>query len=120
MVAVHRAGAASLCPRAVPLREERQLDPCWGGVRLGEASPSAHEFCAWTGDDLTPTGRQEWVRLVAVESDWAGLLPGELLGHRVSGAAEDPMGVLAGFDRWPTKRQGVESARAATSRVDHR
>ncbi len=63
MVAVHRAGAASLCPRAVPLREERQLDPCWGGVRLGEAPPGAHEFCAWTGDDLTPTGRQEWVRL---------------------------------------------------------
>ena len=47
MVAVHRAGAASLCPRAVPLREERQLDPCWGGVRLGERPPGAHEFCSW-------------------------------------------------------------------------
>jgi len=41
MVAVHRAGAASLCHRAVPLREERQLDPCWGGVRRPPARTSS-------------------------------------------------------------------------------
>ncbi len=55
------------------------------------------------GDDLPADGSPgKGFALVAVEFDWPDCFRVSCSVTGVSVAAKDPLGVLVGFDRWPT------------------
>ncbi|HET8794961.1 MAG TPA: erythromycin esterase family protein [Arthrobacter sp.] len=93
---------------ALPLETDADLDPLLERigdsryVLIGEASHGTHEYYQWRAALTRRLLEEKDFSFVAVEGDWPDCYKVNCSVTCASGAPDDPVEALAGFDRWPT------------------
>src|SRR4051794_40776891 len=94
--------------RALPLRDESDLDPLLeriGDARvvlLGEASHGTSEFYTWRDRISRRLISEQGFNFIAVEGDWPDCYTVNLYAKGWDAPGSDAREVLHAFSRWPT------------------